>query len=490
LNIEAKPAIIATTMNPKAFISYSWTSPNQEAWVLKVATELRELGVDVIFDKWDLKEGHDAIAFMEQMVTNPDIRKVILVCDRKYAEKTDNRAGGVGTEAQIISPAVYSKSDQSKFVAVATEIGPDGKPFLPTYYKGRIYIDLSGDDVYAQNFEQLVRWIYDKPVNVKPALGKPPAYLSETEGPRLANAALQRRAVDAVKNARPYAKGAVDEYFDSCIEGLEAFRIAGGEHDFDERVVKSIEDFLPYRAQIIEVFVALVRYRSAEAHEQVHRFFERLVPFLDVPADVRSFLEWDPDNLRFVVQELFIYLIAVSLKYEAFDFAAEMMRQPYYIAKIRGDRRVTASFAEFGQHLRSLDHRNKRLQLRRYSVQADLLERRSHASGLDFWYLMQADFTLFLRGALDQLGGIGRQWMPETLVYSERLSGPFEIFARAQSKRYFERVAILFDISKKDELHSLIQAFKEGRKVYSPTWEFTGVDSARLMGFDELATKP
>ena len=160
-------------MNPKAFVSYSWTTPEHESWVLKLATELREVGVDVILDKWDLKEGNDAIVFMEQMVANREITKVILVCDHKYAEKTDGRTGGVGTEAQIISPIIYETADQNKFVAVTTEIGPDGKPFLPIYYKSRIYIDLSGDEVYAQNFEQLVRWIYDKPVYAK-ALAKFP----------------------------------------------------------------------------------------------------------------------------------------------------------------------------------------------------------------------------------------------------------------------------------------------------------------------------
>lgn len=45
---------------PKVFVSYSWTTPEFEQWVLDVATELRENGVDVVLDKWDLKEGQDA----------------------------------------------------------------------------------------------------------------------------------------------------------------------------------------------------------------------------------------------------------------------------------------------------------------------------------------------------------------------------------------------------------------------------------------------
>jgi predicted alpha/beta hydrolase family esterase len=42
---------------PKLFISYSWSNPEHEQWVLDLATQLRESEVDVILDKWDLKEG-------------------------------------------------------------------------------------------------------------------------------------------------------------------------------------------------------------------------------------------------------------------------------------------------------------------------------------------------------------------------------------------------------------------------------------------------
>ncbi len=50
---------------------------------------------NVTIDKWDLKEGHDSIRFMEKMVTDPEIKKVIIVLNRAYAEKADARKGGV-----------------------------------------------------------------------------------------------------------------------------------------------------------------------------------------------------------------------------------------------------------------------------------------------------------------------------------------------------------------------------------------------------------
>lgn len=92
---------------PKLFISYSWSNPTHEQWVIDLASELTESGVHVILDKWDLKEGHDAVAFMEKMVTDSDISKVAIICDEVYAAKADGRAGGVGTETQIISREVY-----------------------------------------------------------------------------------------------------------------------------------------------------------------------------------------------------------------------------------------------------------------------------------------------------------------------------------------------------------------------------------------------
>lgn len=56
---------------PKVFISYSWTTAVHEDWVLTLATRLMENGVDVVLDKWDLKEGQDIYAFIESMVNSP-----------------------------------------------------------------------------------------------------------------------------------------------------------------------------------------------------------------------------------------------------------------------------------------------------------------------------------------------------------------------------------------------------------------------------------
>jgi len=478
--------------NPKLFMSYSWSSTEHEAWIISLATELRESGVDVILDKWDLKEGHDAFAFMEKMVTDPEIKKVAIICDKTYSEKADGRSGGVGTEAQIISPKVYQKEDQNKFVAIVTETNEEGQAYLPAYYKSRIYIDLSDSDLYSTNFEQLLRWIYDKPFFVKPKIGKKPIFLSDDNPISIGTTSKFKRALEAVRNNREHSKGAIAEYFETLVVNIEDFRISSTEGEFDETVIENIGKFLPYRNEAIELFLAIAQYRDTqESRQQLHRFFESLVPYMYKPETVSSHMEWDFDNFKFIIHELFIYAISSLIKYECFESVAHLLRHHYYVERNSDyGRNVMVPFSLFRHHLRSLEHRNKRLGLRRLSLHADLLEQRSKTSGITFRQLMQTDFSLYIRDCLDCTREDKYQdWWPETLLYIERHSGSFEMFARAQSIEYFENIKGIFDIEKKDDLIPLFNLYKEG-KLRIPSWDFTSFDPATLFGFEKLASRP
>ena len=255
-----------------------------------------------------------------------------MICNRAYVEKADGRSGGVGTETQIISPEIYEKQEQNKFVAVLAERDEDGKPYLPVYYKSRTYIDLSNPDRYASNFEQLLRWVYGKPLHIRPELGKQPSFLSEENSISLGTTSRFNRTIDAVKNNREYAKGAVGEFFSTFAANLERFRINDKEGEFDDRVVENLERFLPFRNEAIEIFLAIAQYRDTpEAIQQLHRFLESLIPYTEKPENVTSWSEWNSDNFRFIVHELFIYTVACLIKYECFESVSYLLQQHYYV---------------------------------------------------------------------------------------------------------------------------------------------------------------
>ena len=474
---------------PKLFISYSWSNSTHEEWVINLAKELTESGVHVILDKWDLKEGHDSVAFMEKMVTDPQITKVAMICDEVYASKADGRSGGVGTETQIISREVYENQEQGKFVAIIPERDSQGKAYLPTYYKSRIYIDLSEPDNYADNFEKLLRWIYDKPLYTRPDIGKRPSFLDESNGISLGTTAAHKRAISAIKEKKAFMSGALDEYFSTVVSNLEKFRITEKEGEFDDQVIDSIEKFLPYRNELINLFVTLAQYAPEEENiQKVHRFFESLIPYMSKPENVNQWSEWDFDNFKFIVHELFLYAIAIFIKYERFSEIDLLLKQQYYVAG-RSDygKDVMVGYDVFREYLRSLNYRNGRLKLRRLSVHADLLEQRSKHSGIEFRHLMQADFVLFMRAEIMQ-SDVYCRWFPDTLLYVGRFHGAFEVFARSSSKSYFEKVKCILGIDKPSDLDELMEAYKTDRQRL-PSWDFESFSPSLLLGYEQLATK-
>jgi len=483
-----------TEENPKLFISYSWSNPEHEKWVINLATELVETGVDVIFDKWDLKEGQDANAFMERMVTDPEIKKVAIICDHVYAQKADRRSGGVGTETQIISPEIYLKADQNKFVAILTEKDENGMPYLPTYYKSRKYIDLSDNNLYGSNFEQLLRWVYDKPLYVKPELGTKPSFLSDKTPISLETTTKYRRALDAIRNNKEYAKGALEEFFSTFTANLEKFRITKKEVEFDEQVLDNIEKFLPFRTEAVEIFLSVAQYRDApETIQPVHHFLESLIPYMDKPKGITSYSDWDFDNFRFIVHEIFLYAVTCLLKYECFNSVSYLLRQQYYVeGNSDYGRNVMVPFTVFGQYMKSLDYRNKRLQLRRLSIRADLLIERSKTSGITERQLKQADLVIFIRDAFEAMrSDRSQKWWPVTLIHLEPFGGPFEIFARAQSLKYFNKLKNVFDIQSKGDFERLLEAInkndlhwlKSDFSLYTP-------EMSELISFETMATLP
>ena len=317
----------------KLFISYSWTTPEHEAWVLKLAEDLVASRVHVILDKWDLREGHDSHAFMEQMVSDPSVTKVAMICDRAYVAKADGRKGGVGTETQIVTPQIFAdnQQQQDKYVAVVREHDDQGKPCRPVYFGARIFIDFTDDSEYARSFEQLVRWIYGKPVHTRPPLGNRPAFLDEGEGAlRLSIAPGQIRALDALRNGRAHAVPALRDFLDNVAHEIEGLNVNLESNPFDEAVFAIVAGFRPYRNAIVDVFVAVATYRDdAECREVIHRFFERLIPLLNFRGNAGSFKEWDFDHHRIIVLELFVYLIATNVKFERFEAVTYHTRTPF-----------------------------------------------------------------------------------------------------------------------------------------------------------------
>lgn len=478
---------------PTVFVSYSWSSPEHQDWVLRLATELFDSGVEVKLDKWDLKVGHEANAFMEQMVSDPNISRVIIVSDRIYAEKSNSRKGGAGTEAEIISRELFQKQDQNKFAAVVREKYDNGDPCLPAYYTSRIYIDFTDDTRYQESFEQLLRWIYDKPLHKRPERGTRPAFLTDAEkAVSLSTGVSKRRACDAIASGKGHAYPATKEYFDVFTRELERFRLNA---DFDpsgDAFIANLRAFIPYRDECIEVMRAIsLHSKEDRIVDLVHTFFDDFLDYLDAPEGVNQWRTIDFDNYKFFAYELFLHCCALFLSEDRPDLFNALVEEPYYLERnAQVGREPLVEFPRFCQYLQAFEIRNRQLELRRLSIVADQLKERSGGSGMPFRQLMQMDFILFLRADLSDYD-VHARWLPMTLVYLGMDHRPFEIFERSRSSRYFEKVRPFLGGATKEKLEQLLGRYGP-KDLYVPDWgdPFHRFAPAVLVGIERLCTRP
>lgn len=427
---------------PRAFVSYSWTSPTHVSWVLNLATRLREDGVDVILDKWDLKPGHDSYKFMESMVTDPTVAKVVMICDKTYVDKANSREGGVGTESQIISPEIYKDTAQDKFSAVITEEDGDGNAYVPVFYKGRIYFDFRSVDRFEDGYEQLLRWLVDRPMFVKPKLGAVPEAILQARPAATVTQSRAKRAEEAIRQNSPSAPGLIRDYGEALaaeVRTLSPVEVEGT--DFDDTIVEAVSLMRPYLRQLAEVAGVAVRFSQDDrAWDRVLAILESLGTMMFRGPDVTRWNSHQFDAYKIVAHEAFLSVVALALDEERFDLAEAAVRRKYLVQETgQGIGPATKDFTVFRQYAESLDHRNRRLELGRVSVQADLLKE-SHPRGSvpEFESLMQADLVLFIRAMGQQQSAYN--WYPLTLVYASR-TGPFPAFARAESRSYFDKLA-------------------------------------------------
>lgn len=466
---------------PKVFISYSWSSGNHCEWVRNIAEHLVGSGIDVILDIWELELGHDTNHFMEKIVSDRTITKTLLICDHTYVEKANNRTGGVGTETQIISKEVYASAGENKFIAVIAERNESGEPVVPVFYTSRMYVDLSSNDAYSQNLETLVRAIFGKPLHTKPALGQRPAFLDETSNPKTASPLLYNRASNLLKDGKSQAIPALREYFDDFSSKLEEYRIASKDNEeFDEILLKNIDSFLPHRNELLQITKTAITYADNDAIlELLHRLLEQIAQYTTRPEHITSFSPVDFDNYKFFAKEIFLSIIAFLIKERSFELADSLLSRGYYFKVDDHRHNRIHEFTIFCQSSGSIEARNRRLSLRRASLEADLIKERSLSSLLSFEELMQADFILFVRARLS-----GHHYWPDLLTHLDHYPRPFELFVRSASRAYFESVKGLMGAQDKASLEGLADDSLFQRPFAGRFFNIAG-----LLNIEELCTR-
>lgn len=414
----------ASKEHPKVFISYSWSGAEHEQFVMELATALRTHGVDAILDKWRLKPGQDKYVFMESMVTDPSVTKVLVLCDRKYQEKANSRAGGVGTESQIISQELYAKVTQTKFIPVVCERGKNGEDFLPIFMKGRIYVDLSSDELYGEGLDELLRQIFDQPLYPEPQLGEAPAFLRPESG-GLPMAKELAGVLRSIRDGKANREGLEMLFVRSVVAEVNRLYVRpAGKEGYDEDIYQAILKTKGLRDQMSEYADAVASFSSDDpkALKACIYTLEQMGQKFGPPIENGTYVEGWADLYRFFALELSLVLTASLLRYERWQSLRSLLKYPYLVRTDHSNAK-TVDITAFDTYIVSMDeHRNNRLRTNRASMTADMLKERCSTENIPFQELVQADVFLALYGVVhaeeSQSEGVHHFWAPRTSVYS------------------------------------------------------------------------
>ena len=378
---------------------------------------------------------------------------------------------------------------QDKFIPIVCEFDENREACLPTFLRGRLFIDFSSADAEATNYERLLRRIFDKPEHIKPAIGKPPVFITADTIPANPLNGKMRAYREALLSGRTNTHVLLDDYLERFIEELETRRIrTEGKQPFDDTLVLSLEGMKPLRDDFIEICDSWLR--SSDKADFVPRLVQVLERLLDLgqrPSDTDQWNERWGENFRFLSHELFLCVVGLLLRHQQFSMLKEIFETQFVLPASDKPRNVKAgSFNILYEYSEVLVERSKRLQLGRIDLQADLLKQRATSKALPFHWLQQADLLCFVRSLMFNTDE--SPWYPKTLLYARWVS-TFEVFQRAESTAFYKRLASVWGDLSPDEFRLEFTAVLAKSRASNWGFDYASGSWGKWLNLDKLGTR-
>ena len=445
---------MSTERQPKVFISYSWV---MQEWVIKLAQRLVNDGIDTIVDFWNLKHGHDKYQFMESMVTDKTIDFVLIICDQTYTEKSNDRTGGVGDETVIISSELYGKFKQEKFLPLILERTEDASPTVPVYIKSRIYFDFSDVNNYENEYEKLIRHIYNEPLISKPKLGSKPEWLKNSS---IDISQLQSGITILRTSNNEFRKNEVVVEFPHIFAAkVKEFTIDTSNSDrsfIAAEIISKIDAMKPLRDSYLD-FLKEMLFSSQDIKLFIYNFFETTYnKLMLVDKGINAWQESSFEHYTIFIWELFVCTIVYLRYYEKYSLIHDILTHTYHLqgrtSQVQNIKPY--SFVQFRCYSNVLDdtYRHKENLISKTAnmivsrVKEPIITKESFAETDIF--LTQMSFAL-------KISDYERYWFALSYIYADN---PENLWVRLSSKEYCEKILPLFGASSIDELKKIIAA--------------------------------
>ena len=440
-----------TKINPKVFISYAWGNDIYQEKVRSFASYLVSNGIDVVLDQWSLEEGNDTYKFMEKSVNDPTITNVLILLDENYKIKADERQGGVGTETQIITPELYNKADQTKFIPIIFE-RKGNEIFRPAFLKSLKYIDLSLEESYETNLKYLTRILFGVKIYKKPELGLMPDWVTQ-ENPLEINHFLKLDFIKNVSISSSEKEHKVKLMLNQIIQNISQYKFSikytdTGDPDSQD-YLKAYQSLTTYKKEIFSI-VSQSCFLPNIA-DIIANFMEEL--YNSIASNMKEHYE-----IKFMlIHEIFLNILGFFYKIEDYQSIGSIITRTYIINTYGHVNHYTFS-AFYCTKFQTLD----------YSINTINGTKKITASG-DYWLsntdpefcnrenLIFVDLLLNIFAQTKIISNLELFWFPKLYIYDEEHKLIRSFAAKLKSKEKTQKILKLFNLSSIEKFKSFFQ---------------------------------
>ena len=277
---------------PKVFISYSHDSDEHKKWVSDLTDKLRENNIEVMIDQTGLRLGSNLTMFIEKLRS---VDRVLVVCTDNYVQRANDRKGGVGYEADIITAEIFKNLQTEKFIPIIRQSSNEEK--APIFLETRIYIDFTDDEKFDENLKKLILDIRKPLIILEPTMENKTTP-SESNVPRdqLPNISQKvESASDAYKIAEEFIR--TDDRF-----GLQQFvkrlrrnvssSLQDWKQEFEQQERDSTEEALEAVNKAVDIISPLISTALIGVESNEERFSDQKFTL----HDLFTIIDWNNSN--------------------------------------------------------------------------------------------------------------------------------------------------------------------------------------------------
>jgi small GTP-binding protein len=148
---------------PSCFLSYAWGEREHEQWVVRLARDLRNAGIDVLLDRWDNPAGHSLSLYLDRVlgteyvvvVGTPELR-------RKYEDPDADAV--VAAELLLVNTRLRQPSRYGTKVIPLLLDGDRATAFTPQL-QDVVGLDFTDEDMHFVRLFELVWRIFELPAD-------------------------------------------------------------------------------------------------------------------------------------------------------------------------------------------------------------------------------------------------------------------------------------------------------------------------------------